>query len=389
MTDTIARDLFELELDRIRPSETNRRVNGVDDLVPSIQAHGVLEPILVRQVPELGQPTTYILIAGERRWQAARLAGLETIPAVIHDVDEATAAELQLIENLKREDLDPLDEAAGYQRLLEFDGWSQRKLAERIGVSQGQISKRLQLLELPEAAQEAIGKPSDAGGITVTDAVALAKLVEHPKVIAEIIEEHKNDKWGDVDIPEEVETELKNLEEARQASAKRAELEAAGVRIIEPGNKPGSWNAKFARIGRYDALDVDPKKHAKESCHAVLLGDGWTRRPSPETKPVCTKPERHTKKGESTLKAKNSATATTRGRTAKSAAQLKRKPTNGRRRSAAWSSWPGPCRSEHRRTSGSTSPANSSTASIRMTPSVSVGSSTSSPRSRRAPTTLT
>ena len=118
-------------------------------LAESIRAVGVLQPILVRPVGD-GE---YELVAGERRWRAARRVGLQTIPALIHDADDAASLEHALVENLHRDDLNPLEEAAAYQQLIEDFGLTHDEVAARVGRSRATVSNTLRLLQLPPTIQ--------------------------------------------------------------------------------------------------------------------------------------------------------------------------------------------------------------------------------------------
>ena len=111
----------------------------LDELAASIREHGVLQPILVRPLDQ----NRYQLVAGERRWRASKQAGLETIPALIEDIDDDTALEISIIENLQREDISPLDEAAMYDRMVREHGYSIRKLADKLGKDKGYLENRL------------------------------------------------------------------------------------------------------------------------------------------------------------------------------------------------------------------------------------------------------
>ncbi|MDR1157619.1 MAG: ParB/RepB/Spo0J family partition protein [Oscillospiraceae bacterium] len=122
---------------------------GLQDLAESIRTHGVLQPLLVRRLPT----GYYQIIAGERRWRAARLAGLAEIPALIVDADDRKAAEIALIENLQREDLNPIEEAEGLRALVEEYGLTQEEAAERVGRSRPALANSLRLLSLPEAVR--------------------------------------------------------------------------------------------------------------------------------------------------------------------------------------------------------------------------------------------
>ena len=119
---------------------------SLSDLADSIRVHGVIQPVTVRRLAS----GYYQIIAGERRWRAAKQAGLEEIPAVIIEADDRKVMELGLIENLQREDLNPAEEARGYQTLMEEYGLTQEQVAERMGKSRPAIANTLRLLALPE-----------------------------------------------------------------------------------------------------------------------------------------------------------------------------------------------------------------------------------------------
>ena len=125
---------------------------AMESLRQSIATHGVITPITVR----MGADGYYQIIAGERRWRAARSAGLTDIPAMVIEATDSQVMELALIENLQREDLNPIEEAKGYHELIERFGMTQDKVAERVGKSRPAISNALRLLALPEAAQDMV-----------------------------------------------------------------------------------------------------------------------------------------------------------------------------------------------------------------------------------------
>lgn len=122
---------------------------ALSDLADSIRLHGVIQPLTVRRLAS----GYYQIIAGERRWRAAKLAGLTEVPAVIIEADDKKVMELGLIENLQREDLNPMEEAKGYQVLMEEHGLTQEEVAERMGKSRPAIANTLRLLALPDAIQ--------------------------------------------------------------------------------------------------------------------------------------------------------------------------------------------------------------------------------------------
>ena len=163
-------------VDHIEPNPEQPRMvfepQALEELASSIREHGVLQPILVRP---LG-PNTYQIVAGERRWRASRLAGLETIPALIEEIDDDTALEIAIIENLQREDLTPLDEAAMYDRMIHEHGYSIRKLADKLGKDKGYLENRLRLADAPPEIRELVSLRKDS----LSHAYELMK-VEDPK----------------------------------------------------------------------------------------------------------------------------------------------------------------------------------------------------------------
>ena len=142
----------EISVDAISPNPQQPRkdfdINALNELAGSLRKSGVIQPVVVRKVGP-----GYQLIVGERRWRAAKLAGLSQIPAVVRDVSDAESLELALVENLLREDLNPIEEAEAYQRLLAEFAWTQEELAERVSKDRSTISNCLRLLKLPEAIQ--------------------------------------------------------------------------------------------------------------------------------------------------------------------------------------------------------------------------------------------
>jgi len=134
---------------------------SLNSLVESVRALGVLQPVLVRPADGVGQ---YELIAGERRWRAARRAGLQTIPAVVKSVEELGALEQAVVENLHRADLNPLEEAAAYQQLIDDFGLTQEQAAKRVGKSRSAVANLLRLFQLPPAVQRSISDGSLTAG---------------------------------------------------------------------------------------------------------------------------------------------------------------------------------------------------------------------------------
>jgi ParB family transcriptional regulator, chromosome partitioning protein len=147
---TSASELTQIPVGSIRPNtrQPRRRFDGasIDELAESVRAQGLVQPVVVRPVPEGG----YELIVGERRWRAARVAGLATVPALVRETDDRDALLLALVENVAREDLSPVDEARAYAGLMDEFGLSLGEVAEHVGRSKPTISNRVRLLELPD-----------------------------------------------------------------------------------------------------------------------------------------------------------------------------------------------------------------------------------------------
>jgi ParB family transcriptional regulator, chromosome partitioning protein len=166
-----------IPLDRIESNPEQPRMTFVqetiDELAASIREHGVLQPILVRPI----RPGAFQLIAGERRWRASRHAGLDTIPALVEEIDDETALEIAIIENLQREDLSPLDEASMYDRMIHQHGYSIRKLAEKLGKDKGYLENRLRLADAPPEVRELVSLRKD----TLSHAYELLKVPDPKK----------------------------------------------------------------------------------------------------------------------------------------------------------------------------------------------------------------
>ena len=156
--ETVNTGVVTLRLSEIEPNkEQPRKVfseEALNELADSIKEHGVLQPLLVRPLPTGG----YQLVAGERRWRASRMAGLQEVPVVIRDMDEEQAMEIALIENLQREDLNAIEEASGYKLLMERYGMTQEQVAKRVGKSRPAIANALRLLHLPHGHYDGGGR---------------------------------------------------------------------------------------------------------------------------------------------------------------------------------------------------------------------------------------
>lgn len=178
----------EIPLDQIRANAQQPRqvfeVGAHEELTQSIRQHGVLQAIVVRRVG-----TGYELIAGERRTRAARAAGLTAIPAVVRDdVSDTQMLELALVENVQRQDLDPIERARGYRQMAEQLGLTQEQVADRVGLKRATVANHIRLLELPDLAQQAI----QSGLMSMGHARALLGLTDPeriPAVVGQIVRE--------------------------------------------------------------------------------------------------------------------------------------------------------------------------------------------------------
>jgi ParB family chromosome partitioning protein len=173
----------EVEIGRIRPNPAQPRMNfdeeSIAELADSIGERGVLQPVLLRPDGE-----NFQLVAGERRWRAAQRARLHTIPAIIRDIDDSTSAEIALIENVQRQDLNAIEEAEGYKKLVEKYGHTQDALAKLVHKSRSHIANLLRLLELPPEVKQMLLQ----GDISMGHARAVATSEDPAGLAREIVE---------------------------------------------------------------------------------------------------------------------------------------------------------------------------------------------------------
>ncbi len=156
-------DQYEVELELIDPSPVQPRSHfddaSLQELAQSISAHGVVQPVLLRP-----KESRFELVAGERRLRAAKIAGLERIPAVVREIEDNDLLELALIENIQREDLNPIEEAQAYKNLIEAVGLTQESVGERVGRDRSYITNYLRLLRLPEDIQRLLAEKKISTG---------------------------------------------------------------------------------------------------------------------------------------------------------------------------------------------------------------------------------
>lgn len=208
-----------LRLSQIEPNRDQPRKifseEALNELADSIREHGVLQPLLVRPLPG----GSYQLVAGERRWRASRMAGLQEVPVVIREMDEEQAMEIALIENLQREDLNAIEEATGYKQLMERYGMTQEQVAKRVGKSRPAIANALRLLNLPQKVMDMVGE----GEVSRGHARALLAFDDQDRIV-EIAQKVKTGKYSVRDI----ERMAKNQDEKKEKAAKAPEEPAWG-----------------------------------------------------------------------------------------------------------------------------------------------------------------
>ncbi|HYM32758.1 MAG TPA: ParB/RepB/Spo0J family partition protein [Candidatus Cybelea sp.] len=172
----------ELPIEYLRPNPNQPRKHfdeeSLEQLADSILEKGLLQPLLVRKIPQ--EVNVYEIVAGERRWRAAQKAHLHQVPVIIRALGDREVLEISLIENIQRQDLSPIEEANGYQRLIEEFGYSQEQLAQSVGKSRPHVSNLLRLLSLPESIQHMLNMGQLSAGharalIGNPDAERLAK----------------------------------------------------------------------------------------------------------------------------------------------------------------------------------------------------------------------
>lgn len=178
-----SRAVLEVHVDKLEPNPYQPRESlsdeALEELTLSIEAHGVVQPVVVRRTEE---PDVFQIIAGERRWRAAERAGLQTIPCIVHEADEEQMLELALVENLQRADLGPIETAKALRHLMQEFGLTQDQVAEQLGRSRSAIANTLRLLELPQDVKQALAERRISQG----HARALLSLADDPERMREV-----------------------------------------------------------------------------------------------------------------------------------------------------------------------------------------------------------
>ena len=201
--------VVSLRLTEIVPNREQPRKQfdeeGISELAASIAQHGLLQPLTVRPLAD----GTYQLVAGERRWRASRLAGLDEVPVIVREMNDREAAEIALIENLQREDLNPMEEAVGLSTLMETYGLTQEETAKAVSKSRPAVTNALRLLHLPGAVRDLVG----SGQLSAGHARAILSFADEKQQVAAAKAAVENG-WS----VREVERQAKKARTAREVS---------------------------------------------------------------------------------------------------------------------------------------------------------------------------
>src|SRR6478736_6480334 len=245
----------EISIDSIDPNpyQTRRRINeaALEELAESIRASGVVQPVVLRPVAN----GRYQLVAGERRWHASRRAGKTTIPAVVRQISNEQAMEITIIENLQREDLNPVEQARAFERLSREFGLTQEQIAARTGKDRASIANFIRLLKLPEDVQNAL----EAGALSFGHGKVLLALAGFPghleRAAREVIEKQLS-----VRQTEELVTKLLNPQAAEQKQEKPA--------------APVDPNVREAQRSLESSLGVKVEIHDRKGRGKIILKYG-------------------------------------------------------------------------------------------------------------------
>lgn len=261
----IQRDSRKVPIEHLEPNPRNPRKTFAEkdlaDLSESLKAKGIVQPILVR--PAAGKKDRFEIIAGERRWRAAQRAGLHEAPIVIRDVTDQEALELAIIENVQRADLNPIEEAMGYDQLTAEFSYSQGELAKVIGKSRSHVANTMRLLKLPNSVKDYLSEGLLTAGharalITVEDPAAFADLIVEKGLTVRETEKLAQDAEALAKLlgGEKVETPKKEKDADTKALEKRL-ADVLGLKVVvghKPGKESGDLKIKYSSLEQLDEL---------------------------------------------------------------------------------------------------------------------------------------
>jgi ParB/RepB/Spo0J family partition protein len=275
--------MMSVSVSSLKLADDNVRseLGDLAELAATIKQHGVLEPLLVDEA-------TMVVVAGARRLEAAKLAKLKTVPAIVRTFSDRERLEVMLIENLQREGLSPIEEAHGFQRLKEL-GLSQRDIAAKVGRPVSHVNTRLQLLKLPEKVQQQV----DAGKVQLQQAAELVKVAGDEELVTRLA---ANAARGSSNIAYEVQQAKERAEREKKQRETMKALKAKGENVVEIKADKWGYNPETpagmleVRKEAYfaHAVEMDPAEHAKLPCHAVGVHPRTF-----ETIHLCTDPKSH------------------------------------------------------------------------------------------------
>lgn len=257
--------VVELELDQIEPNRQQPRKyfdeTALEELAVSLKTYGMIQPIVVKKSGEY-----YEIIAGERRWRAAKIAGMEKVPVVVKKWEDGEAFEAALVENLQREDLNPMEEAESYLRLQEEFGLSQEKIAEKVGKSRSAITNSLRLLQLDPRVRNFVVENKLTGGhartlLPITDGDMQFELAEH------IIEEGLSVRA----VEALVKARLAKAEKADQEKEEVAKVDETAYRAIEDDLKTlFSTKVKLKPMGKRNKGKIEIEYYSEDDLERLL-----------------------------------------------------------------------------------------------------------------------
>jgi ParB family chromosome partitioning protein len=257
---SVSRDL-KIAISKLRPSSIQPRrlfdKNSINELAESIKSKGLVQPILVR--PSKSEVGEYEIIAGERRWRAAQIAQLHELPAVVKNLDDVEALEMAIIENVQRADLSPIEEAAGYKKLMEQYNHTQEALAPIVGKSRSHIANIIRLLNLPASIQDMISQ----GIITSGHARAIMNSAFPEELAKKIVDENLSVRQAESLVKEKKTKLTKNkLKPADTVDLEQRLTELLGLDVVisDNGKRGGSIKVKYKTLDQLELVTNKLKK---------------------------------------------------------------------------------------------------------------------------------
>ena len=252
---------LKIAISKLRPSSIQPRrlfdKNSINELAESIKSKGLVQPILVR--PSKSEVGEYEIIAGERRWRAAQIAQLHELPAVVKNLDDVEALEMAIIENVQRADLSPIEEAAGYKKLMEQYNHTQEALSPIVGKSRSHIANIIRLLNLPASIQDMISQ----GIITSGHARAIMNSAFPEQLAKKIVDENLSVRQAESLVKEKKIKLTKNkLKPADTVDLEQRLTELLGLDVVisDNGKRGGSIKVKYKTLDQLELITSKLKK---------------------------------------------------------------------------------------------------------------------------------